>query len=151
MPRLNNNCTPIITECCEWLVARLCGHISPSSTHNYHYSNIVIGKEPSHYHCCTVVTAVCTMSCETQTHHNSPHFLIQYSKNIGKFKVSSTCTYRSHGDTTRNTPGSLGVGFAMKYCYTMLNAKAVCSLLAWIRGPAHVKELNGSLYAWNQQ
>ena len=79
----------------------------------------MISKEPSHseYYYSTVVTVVCT--CETQMHHNSPHFQIQYNYNISTFEVSSTCKYTcsSHGDTTKNIPGSLGVGFAMKYCY----------------------------------
>ena len=92
-----------------------------------HYA-IVIGKEPSHseYYCSTVVTAVCT--CETQMQHNSPYFLIQYSYNTGRFEVSSTCIYSSHGGMTENTSTSLGVGFAMKYCY-ILNVKAVYSSL----------------------
>ena len=77
----------------------------------------MISKEQSHseYYCCTVVTVVCT--CETQMQHNSPHFLIQYSNNTGRFEVSSTCIYSSHGDTTEYTPRSLGVRLTVKYCY----------------------------------
>ena len=91
------------------------GLVAPS------YSNNMIGKEPSHskyYYCCTMAIAV--SKYETQKQYNSPHFLIQYSYNTGRFEVSSTCMYSSHGGMTKNTPGSLGVGFAMKCCYIML-------------------------------
>ena len=78
------------------------------------FTTIVIGKEPSHseYYSCTVVTAVCTY--EIQMQHVSPHFLIQYSYNTGRFEVSNTCMYSSHGDKTKNTSR---LDFAMKYCY----------------------------------